>query len=54
MFGRFFDAVGFVAGCAAVVICEVPKIAVSRNDVVNRFRGQGMGIGITELWGLVF
>lgn len=50
MFGRCFDA----AGCAAFVIGEVPKIAVSSNDVVNRLRGHGMGIGITELWGLSF
>ena len=50
MFGRCFDA----AGCAAFVIGEVPKIAVSSTEVVKRLRGHGMGIGITELWGLVF
>ena len=54
MFGRCFDATGLVAGCAALVICEMPKIAVSSNDVVNRLRANVMGIGVTEFRGLVF
>ena len=51
MFGRCSDATGLVAGCAALVICEMPKIAVSSNDVVNSLRANVMGIGVTEFRG---